>query len=136
LAGPLGADRQAGHRLADAGIDILVGSFGWWDGKAPWLAEELEDLRGAAPVLCEVGVDQPLAIEPRLMLAASLASGLILPADLLSEAVGHSAFAGAPVLPKKVAEFRGEVRHVSVSAAPVTAILRGNDPDLRHAERA
>lgn len=51
LAWTPGADRHALVPLAGAGFDRVCASTAWWDGRASWLLEELNDLADIAPAL-------------------------------------------------------------------------------------
>jgi starch synthase (maltosyl-transferring) len=88
-----GLDRSALPRLEGVGFSHTCSSLAWWDGRAPWLAEEHNLLRRIAPVVASVepsfldrraahlpfGADVPAAYRSALRLAASAGSGLFVP---------------------------------------------------------
>jgi len=51
LAWTPGSDRTAAAKLAGAGFDLVASSVAWWDGRSPWLMEELAALRPVAPAI-------------------------------------------------------------------------------------
>ncbi|HUN41193.1 MAG TPA: maltotransferase domain-containing protein [Acetobacteraceae bacterium] len=51
LAWTPGTDRGAIARLAGTGFDLVASSVAWWDGRSPWLMEEMETLRLVAPAI-------------------------------------------------------------------------------------
>ena len=118
-----------------AGFDRFVSSLAWWDGRAPWLAEEYEALRTGAPLLAEVTAEvaaraRDKAARQRLaLLAAGTASGFILPPALMDEAQ-----AAADLL-ETTCRYAGEMR-LAAGDGRVTAILRGDHSDLRCAAGA
>ncbi len=116
------------------GFDRFVSSFAWWDGRAPWLAEEYEALRTRAPLLAEVTTHAAERARDEsgrrqlALLAAGTANGFILPTSLF----GYAAEAGDML---RVAErYPGEMRLLSNGGT--TAILRADHPDLRCAAEA
>ncbi len=134
IAGPLAGDRNRARALAEA-LDHLVSSFAWWDYRASWLVEEREGLRGAAPLLAELRPDASIP-ERALGAAAATADGLILPAELLHTPHLCAAAARAVRQARALAEFSGGMRQLTGPAAPVTALLRADAPDLREAGQA
>lgn len=143
LAGPAGENRAGLHKLQGGGLDFLVSSYHWWDLRAAWLIDESEALRPIAPLVSEIRrlevleTDILAAARRRLNAAAAVASGIILPIEWL-EAFPQmiEAAAQAVKLVGSVADFGGEMRRLSPDCAPVTALLRGDASDLRHAKRA
>ncbi|HET6630090.1 MAG TPA: alpha-1,4-glucan--maltose-1-phosphate maltosyltransferase [Woeseiaceae bacterium] len=116
------------------GFDRFVSSFAYWDGRAPWLAEEYEALRTRAPLLAEVTASAAERIRDEAgrarlaLLAAGTGSGFILPPSLS----GHARAATALL---QVAErYSGEMR--LLAADGITGILRGDHSDLRCATEA
>ncbi|HVB66922.1 MAG TPA: maltotransferase domain-containing protein [Acetobacteraceae bacterium] len=88
-----GTDRAAATRLRGAGFDLVAASVAWWDGRAPWLVEEIEALRDVAPAIgspepsfmdrlaarLPAGADTAGAYRHALRVAAATAAGLFLP---------------------------------------------------------
>ena len=139
LAGPLGEARGHAAALGAAGLDGLVTSIGYWDLAAPWFYDEIAALRGAAPLIAEVradqllGVDEPNAIARKLLVAAASAGGLILPAGVFGD---PGLIARVRKIGERAAGFDGELRRLSGSGAPVTALLRADAADVRRADEA
>ena len=138
ISGPAGA-RQAGANVpAATGCDYLVSSFASWDLAAPWFMDELRELAPIAPVLCEIDEGQlatePKALRTRLQAAAAMGSGIIIPVQLAKEAAESGAIGIANELGALNAISGGEIRSLSDSASPLTAILRAEGPDLRFAQ--
>ena len=69
LAWTPGTDRGVIARLAGAGFDLVASSVAWWDGRAPWLMEEMATLRPVAPA---IGSPEPSFFD---RLAARLPAG-------------------------------------------------------------
>ena len=69
LAWTPGTGRGAATRLAGTGFDLVAASVAWWDGRSPWLIEEMEALRPVAPA---IGSPEPSFFE---RLATRLPSG-------------------------------------------------------------
>jgi len=143
IAGAPDLSRPQARALAGAGLSALVSSFGWWDLRAPWLIEEYEELRPIAPLISEVGAetvaraDDPALLVQRLAAAAIAGDGIIVPASLLHSGEGAGdAVRHALSLVEAASAFRGEMRRLSGSGAPVTAILRADAPDVRHSTQA
>ena len=131
-----GVERAAAAALR--GFDWLVSSFAYWDGRAPWLAEEYESLRMTAPLLAEIGADAArragdAGIERLLRLAAVSANGLIVPAALAQRA--PQAVAAAFELAEAAARFGGEMR-LFPAGNRATALIRADAPDLRDSREA
>jgi starch synthase (maltosyl-transferring) len=88
-----GVDRDAVRGLAGAGFDLTCSSAGWWDGRAPWLFDELALLRQVAPALSgpepsflvrlahrlPSEADWPAAYRLALGIAAFTGAGLFVP---------------------------------------------------------
>ncbi len=93
LAWTPGTDRAAATRLRNTGFDLVAASLAWWDGRAPWLVEEIETLRDVAPAIgspepsfadrlaghLPAGTDIAVAYRHALRIAAATAAGLFLP---------------------------------------------------------
>jgi len=93
LAWTPGTDRTAATRLRGAGFDLVAASLAWWDGRAPWLVEEMEALRDVAPAIgspepsfadrlashLPAGTDICNAYRHALRVTAATAAGLFLP---------------------------------------------------------
>ncbi|GGC25854.1 hypothetical protein GCM10011371_11810 [Novosphingobium marinum] len=137
IAGPFGDRRSAARPLAQAGIDYLVSSYAWWDGHASWLVDEMEELRHAAPVLCEVSDRSGEAETALVLVGAALGSGLIVPAEMGG---GADAFAGrlreAAQIGEKSRGFDGEIRRLSGAGGAIGTWLVGGGPDLRTCDDA
>lgn len=142
IAGPPGLSRPAARALEGAGLDYLVSSFGWWDFHMPWLIEEYEALRQVAPLISEIRPEQlregddPASTARLLAVAASMGSGMIVPAALLDGAETDAAVARALRLADDAARFGGEMRRLTGSGSPVLALLRADAADIRMAEDA
>jgi len=164
IADTPGMDREAARALAPCGFDALISSVAWWDGRAPWLAEEHEDLRLVAPLIAQpeapfgprlaarlpAEVDTKAGYVRALRLAASTGSGLLLP-------MGFESFERLPLgsappaaedsdlapevrsanrLVAELAPFEGEMRMLTGPGASATALLRASGSDMRTAEAA
>ncbi|MDP1619279.1 maltotransferase domain-containing protein [Phenylobacterium sp.] len=165
IADTPGMDRKAALSLAPCGFDALISSVAWWDGRAPWLVEEHEDLRLIAPLIAQpeapfgprLATRLPPEADVRagylraLRLAASTGSGLLLSmgfesaerSPLGSSGPGstHDADLSADVrsanrLVAELAPFEGEMRLLTGPGAPATALLRASGSDMRTAEAA
>jgi starch synthase (maltosyl-transferring) len=93
LAWTPGIDRAAATRLAGVGFDLVAASLAWWDGRAPWLVEEIETLRPIAPVIgspepsfadrlasrLAARADPAAAYRHALRVTAATASGMFVP---------------------------------------------------------
>jgi starch synthase (maltosyl-transferring) len=93
LAWMPGTDRRADARLAGAGFDLVAASFAWWDGRSPWLVEEIDQLRDIAPAIgspepsfadrlagrLPPGADVAAAYRHALRLTAAASAGLFVP---------------------------------------------------------
>jgi len=93
LAWTPGTDRNAAVRLRGTGFDLVAASLAWWDGRAPWLVEEMETLRDVAPAIgspepsfadrlaarLPPGADLAGAYRHALRVTAAVAAGLFLP---------------------------------------------------------
>ena len=165
IAATPGMNREAALSLASCGFDALISSVAWWDGRAPWIAEEHEDLRLIAPLIAQpeapfgprlatrlpAGADTRAGYVRALRLAASTGSGLLLPmgfesAERLplgaatSPAAEDSDLAAevrsANRLVAELAPFEGEMRMLTGPGASATALLRASGSDMRTAEAA
>jgi len=93
LAWTPGTDRGSIARLAGAGFDLVASSVAWWDGRAPWLMEEMNTLRAVAPAIGSPepsffdrlaarlpwGTGIPTAYRHALRRAAATMSGMFVP---------------------------------------------------------
>jgi len=165
IADTPGMNREAALSLASCGFDALISSVAWWDGRAPWIAEEHEDLRLIAPLIAQpeapfgprLATRLPAGADPRagyvraLRLAASTGSGLLLPmgfesAERLPLGAATSPAAedadlaaevrSANRLVAELAPFEGEMRMLTGPGASATALLRASGSDMRTAEAA
>ncbi|MDX5332003.1 MAG: DUF3416 domain-containing protein [Caulobacteraceae bacterium] len=151
--------------LGDAGLDLISSSVAWWDGRARWLVEEYEALRGVAPLLGapEAPYGPRLATRSKgepapevpyvraLLIAAAAGRGLMVPmgfehgerAPLGDDTpVGRGPLdladevRAANRLSAELAAFHGEMRLLTGPAAPLTALMRATSSDIRSAEAA
>ena len=143
IAGSPDLSRPQAKAMKSVGLDYLVSSFAWWDLKAPWLIEEYEDLRRIAALLSEVSLTRPnqaddtSGIARRLSAAAAVGDGMIMPAALLKSGADlGGAVSQAIAIAHQVADCKGEMRRLSETSAPVTALLRCDAPDVRDTTRA
>ena len=163
IADTPGLSRETALALAPCGFDGLISSAAWWDGRAPWIAEEHEDLRPVAPLLAQPeapfgprlatrlapGADIGAAYIRALRLAASTGSGLLLPMGFeaadrapLGEGAGlpgenadlTTEVRAANRLVAELAPFDGTMRLLTGPSSPATALLRASGCDLRTAE--
>lgn len=128
----LGRDAHDFSSLRGAGFDLLLNSVRWWDGQASWFLEQQGEARSIAASLgfpdlpglpAEPG-DEAATRRRRLMLAATLSSGLIVPAAWLGQ--DDAAIAQTNRLKAMLPSLNHEGRMVRLDsgAASVTAILR------------
>lgn len=119
--------------LAPIGLDGVFSSVAWWDGRASWLVEEYEVLRGVAPVLGSV--ELPAAKPFTLRAAAATGQGLLLSGPLEGQ---DGALRAAQALTDRLSELgmHGQLRALTGPGSPVTALLRADHADVRRAERA
>jgi len=128
----LGRDAHDFSSLSGAGFDLLLNSVRWWDGRAGWFLEQQAETRPIAASLgfpdlpglpAEPG-DDAAARRQRLLLAATLSSGLIVPATWLGQ--DDAALAEVNRLKALLPSLNQEGRMVRLDtgASPVTAILR------------
>ena len=147
LAWMPGTARPAARRLEGAGFDGAFASTAWWDGRAPWLADEHEALRRVAPVISVVGLDGAapgragLAARRRaLRIAAATGAGLLVPEDFAATE-GGSDLSGdvraAIALAERIAAmgFDGEMRFAAPLPPAPAVIVRADRPDMRGARR-
>ncbi|MBW4329277.1 alpha-1,4-glucan--maltose-1-phosphate maltosyltransferase [Stakelama sp. CBK3Z-3] len=131
IAGPM-ADRQGGVRLAHAGLDALVSSYGWWDLSASWMVEEVEALREAAPLIAEFSSDHPRA-EAALTLLPIAADGAIIPIEWTESDTRLRAVRGAFSAFDTVSPIRGALRQASAPGDAITVLVRAESSDPRQA---
>ncbi len=113
------------RRLDGIGLDGVLSSLAWWDGRQPWFQEELRVLRSAGPVLAALPDGHA---EPRRALGLAVAEGI-------GWIVSDAAVAGLDI-----AALAAIADHVGTTGAPrrlnapgqaVTAILRCSHDDPR-----
>jgi len=107
--------------LAGRGLAGLVVDGRASDLRSAGAIAHYQRLRPIAPVL--------MAATHDLAVAAALGDGVILPADLADSAAGREALDVA----RRVAGWRGEMRRLSGDGAAITALLRTDATDVRHA---
>ncbi len=158
-----GAARPAVAALAGCGLDHIISSSAWWDGRARWLAEEHEALRRVAPLLGQpeapygprlasrLGGEADLrtAYERALLVATAVGAGLFVPMGFeygertplgRNTAVGQGPLdlteevRAANMLAAEIGAFDGEMRLLRGAAAEVTALLRTTAAAARQAE--
>ncbi|MBA4792675.1 MAG: DUF3416 domain-containing protein [Phenylobacterium sp.] len=163
IADTPGLPRPAVQALAGCGVDHIISSSAWWNGRDRWLAEEHEALRTVAPLLGQPEApyaprlaarlrgetDLRAAYGRALMVATAVGAGLIVPMGFehgdrapLSRRtpVGHGPLdltdevRAANMLAAELGAFDGEMRLLSGAASEVSALLRVTAPDVRHAE--
>ena len=93
LAWTPGIDRAALGRLEGLGFDRVCASTAWWNGRDPWLVEEIEALRPVAPALAAPegsffdrlagrlppGTDLPIAYRHAMHRCAAVGDGWFMP---------------------------------------------------------
>jgi len=166
LAWTPGIPRHRLEGLRGAGFAAVFSSSAWWDGRSSWFAEEHEALSLIAPVVATVEPlfgprrDGSRDHARALNIAASTGAGFLMPIgferaltraldptdmdpeefdrDWQESAVDlMSDVAAAAALADRLAEFAGgEMRVLVNGASPVTALLRADASDVRHAENA
>ena len=158
-----GLPRPVVLAFSGVGLDYIISSSAWWDGRARWLAEEHEALRAVAPLLGQPeapfgprlasrltdDVDPQVAYARALMVATAVGTGLIVPMGFeysdrtplgRNTPVGHGPLdlsdevRAANMLAAELGAFDGEMRLLSGPAANVSALLRTTGGDVRHAE--
>ena len=134
-----GVPRERMLGFAGTGVDRVTSSVGYWDMRAPWLAEEHEALRTIAPLQAEIMPDAlrkchgRLECERLMRVAAATATDLVLPADVL-RGPAADALGDLFALSAEADRYGGEMRQIPL--AGVTALVRGDAPDMRTASRA
>ena len=129
----LGAPADAALPLRGVGFDYLLNSLRWWDGAAPWFLDQQAMLRDIAQSIAFPEPPGAAASDGdadpyrrRLLLAASLSSGLLINADALERPERRDLIARANALktlsPALAAD--GPVLRLSEPGAPVTVMLR------------
>ncbi len=58
IASTPGLNAQQRQRLRNSGFDFCIGSFAWWDFRAPWFLDELDELRQVAQVIAPIRVER------------------------------------------------------------------------------
>jgi starch synthase (maltosyl-transferring) len=131
IASLAGVSRGIGSSLGGCGFDVLTSSLAWWDGRARWLVEEYDALRGIAPLVADLTSLSPQDASRATALVAALGSGWIAPPGLEASAVRR-----ANTLIPALATYDGELKRLSSDGSPVTALLRADTPDGRRANAA
>ena len=131
IAGPMG-ERANAVRLADAGMDGLITSYGWWDMSAAWMVEEVSALRGSVPLIAEFPSDHvdPIA---GLELVSLAADAMIVPVGWASVAERRAAIRHACAGFANSEALNGELRQASAPGDSMTVLVRGDTADLRQA---
>ena len=119
------------HFPALRGVDYVVSSLPWWDGRAPWLWDELARLRDIAPVLaCPEAPFEPRA-------AAAISDPAAIPATLRGKAALAAALGDGWIVPAGFAEgarrkmdVRGLTRAAGDQQADITADITALNRDL------
>ncbi|HLZ64645.1 MAG TPA: alpha-1,4-glucan--maltose-1-phosphate maltosyltransferase [Aliidongia sp.] len=134
----LGRSTEAMLALCGAGFDLLLNSVRWWDGREAWFLDQqaatrpiaaslgFPDLPGLPPAAAG---DDEAARRHRLMKAAALSTGVIVPAAWLGQ--DDAAIAEVNRLKALLPPLNREGRMIRLDAgaAPVTAILREASDD-------
>ncbi len=134
-----GLAREDALALARAGFDYLISSFGWWDMKARWLAEEHAALSRHVPLLAEIPAaaaaraSSPEQAQSLLMAAAFTASGVIVPAELARRWPAAAALLDHS---REAASLGGPMRALTSVGSPVSAFARFDQAGPREAGRA
>ena len=134
-----GLPREDAQELGQAGFDYLISSFGWWDIKARWLAEEHAELARKCPLLAEITPAQAArAADPEqaralLMAAAFTGSGIIAPAEFVARCpqAGKVLAAGA-----KAAALGGAMQPLTSAGSPLGSLARFDAANPRDASAA
>ena len=133
----LGRNMEEMLKLRSAGFDLLLNSVRWWDGRADWFLEQQAATRPIAaslgfpdlPGLPQDADDDDAARRRRLAMAATLSTGLIVPAAWLG--AHDPALAEINRLKALLPGLNHEGRMVRLDtgASAVTAILREASDD-------
>ena len=125
--------------VAGEGVDGVAVPAGAWDVADRALVETIEAVRPNGVPVAEVlahdlhDADDPARIARRLLVAAGIASGAIVPAALLAD---RGLANRLRALGDRAAATPGEIRSLTGPAAPVTALLRVDTADVRDARVA
>ncbi|HEY1933716.1 MAG TPA: maltotransferase domain-containing protein [Acetobacteraceae bacterium] len=120
LAWTPGAGRDAVARMQDVGFDRVCASVAWWDGRSPWLLEEMDLLRRVAPCVASpepsfadrlasrlpAGINVRVAYAHALRVAAAVGSGMFVPMGF--EYATHRVFDAARASPADFDAARAE----------------------------
>ena len=134
-----GVTREQAGALAKAGIDTLLSSFGWWDMKARWLADEHDRLAGTIPLIAEIPpaaagqASDPEQARALLLAAGFSASGLIVPDTMAQRCSDTGALLEAA---GEAARLGGAMRPLASQGCPLSAFVRLDAASPREAERA
>ena len=128
-------DARAG---AGAGADYLICEVGQGAGNPTALASAVEELRQAAPVLCDTSglARNDAHMVESLPLMAALGCGIVAPIEWLETPQGRRALREAVQNAATAVEYGGEVRSLSSSSASVAVLARASGADLRFSHRA
>ena len=93
IAWAQGLSREQRRVVAASGVDASVCSLPWWDFRAPWFAEELDDLRergGAVIAPVNAGADSARRFETAREFAAAVCDGWLLDSCAMTESGASS----------------------------------------------
>ena len=134
LAWTPGVPRAALPRLAGLGFDHVCSSLGWWDGRAPWLAEEFALLRRIGPVVAApepsfyerraARVAAPLSVKScrfALRLAAATGDGMFVPMGF--EYAARNSYDAAVAAPEDLTRSRAGGSDLSGDVAAANALV-------------
>ncbi len=111
--------------LAGIGLDGVLCSLAWWDGRQGWFADELQVLRDVAPVLAAIPDGYA---EPRRALGLAVAEGI---GWIVSEAAAADASVAALAAIADHVGGTGSPRQLNAPGEAVAAILRCSHDDPR-----
>ncbi len=126
------------EELEGAGLAAITASTCWWDGRAPWYAQQIESLERFAPT---VGIAVPPDAEgvpdqrdagQNALLAAATTNGLFVCADHASNGEDARLASAASLVDRLAARGLGNPRMLSGPSEPVTRLLRA-ETDVRTA---
>ena len=128
-----------GEQVGDgAGADYLICEAGQRAGDPAALAGAVEELRQAAPVLCDASslARSDAQLVESLPLMAAMGCGIVAPIEWLDTPQGAKAVREAVQNAASAVEYGGELRSLSSSLAPVAVLARAAGPDLRFSDKA
>src|ERR1700735_5168630 len=133
IADLLGAPAIAAMELRGVGFDFLLNSVRWWDGAAPWFLDQQAMTRGIAGSIGFAEVPGAALLDSdgdpyrrRTLLAAALASGLLVNADVLGRPALRDLVVETNRLKRNlpVLAENGPRRQLSTAGEMVTVIVR------------